>query len=154
MRVAMFSETTEAAYPSHNKYTRLSLTLSLFHPLPPSATFTRRNHRSISLVHPVLLFGSPTPLSGQQLQPQPLPPPVLPKLSLPFNRKRHFIVLYTHKRICTTSLAVQPRNYDVSALPPSLAPVEYRAPPPFLHPKHIPGPPSHRRHPSPTPLIS
>lgn len=146
----MFSETTEAAYPSHNKYTRLSLSPpSSLHNLPsPVATII------VSRSFTPFSSSAHSPLPGPQLQPQPLPPPVLPKLSLPFNRKRHFIVLYTHKRICTTSLAVQPRNDDVSALPlPSHAPVEYRAPPPFLHPKHTPGAPSHRRRPSPTPLI-
>jgi len=58
--VAMFSETTEAVCPSHNKYTRLSL-----RPVSFSSLFTT----------PFLPSGPPRP---PQLRPQPQPPPPPP----------------------------------------------------------------------------
>jgi len=109
---AMFNETTGAVCPSHNKYTRLS----------------PRHPVTVVLRLPVHLAIALPPAPPPRLRPQQPPPPVLPLSSLPFNRKRHFIVLYTRTRTNvqhTTSLAVQLRNDDVS--PPPLPPVEYTA---------------------------
>lgn len=119
---AMFNETTGAVCPSHNKYTRLS----------------PRHPVTVVLRLPVHLVIALPPAPPSRLRPQ-QPPPVLPLSSLPFNRKRHFIVLYTRTNVHTTSLAVQLRNDDVSPPLPLLnIPTRRFCAPnahtPFLHP--------------------
>lgn len=129
---AMFNETTGAVCPSHNKYTRLS----------------PRHPVTVVLRLPVHLVIALPPAPPPRLRPQqpPLPPPVLPLSSLPFNRKRHFIVLYTRTNVHTTSLAVQLRNDDVS--PP--LPLLNIPTPPFLRPKRTHTIPPPLRQPSPS----
>jgi len=143
---AMFNETTGAVCPSHNKYTRLS---------------PRHRHPvAVVLRLPVHLVIAFPPAPPPRLRPQqPPPPPVLPLSSLPFNRKRHFIVLYTRTRtnVHTTSLAVQLRNDDVSPPPtpllniPPLAVAAVFAPQThhYIQHTHAPLPPSLRQ-PSPS----
>lgn len=122
--VAMFSETTGAVCPSHNKYIHVS-------PSPRLA----RSSRSLL----------PPPL---QLRPQP-PPPVLFRSSLPFNRKRHFIVLYTH----TYYTYIQPLwRFNRETTTFRRPPVEYHRRHRFAPQTHhtYPPPPSHR----PPPIFS
>lgn len=117
--VAMFSETIGALYPSYNKYTRFftpSPSLSLTHARAKSLAQPSR-HGNYGRSHRHSSF----------------------RYSLPFNRKRHFIVLYTHIHY-TTTLAVQPRNDDVSPPSPSPPPLNTvtAATAAVLHPKHTP----------------